>query len=183
MLPGRSILPDMEWPGNVERIMHLDPRYHAEFYCSSRMTLNVTRREMVIAGYSPSVRLFEAAACGAAIVSDNWPGLETFFTPGEEILLAASAEDVVRYLNGFDASELRRIGHAARERVLAVAHQRGSRTASLSSAVEMPPLQSSGADRVKSESPVCQPLKWFSHVLVCAEPYRQSWIPHLTKVH
>ena len=61
--------------------MHLNPRHHAELYSSSRLTLNVTRREMVIAGYSPSVRLFEAAACSATIVSDTWPGLETFFIP------------------------------------------------------------------------------------------------------
>ena len=125
----------LEWPGNVERMMHLDPRYHAEFYCGSRMTLNVTRREMVIAGYSPSVRLFEAAACATPIVSDNWPGLETFFTPGKEILLAASAEDAVRYINGFDSSELRRIGHAARERVLA-SHTSQVRAREFENAVE-----------------------------------------------
>jgi spore maturation protein CgeB len=73
---------------------------------------------MVIAGYSPSVRLFEAAACGAAIVSDNWPGLETFFTPGREILLPVDGQDVIGYL-GLDDSELGRIGDAARQRVLA----------------------------------------------------------------
>ena len=106
------------WPENVERIVHLNPRHHAEFYCSSRMTLNVTRREMVIAGYSPSVRLFEAAACATAMVSDNWPGLEMFFEPGREILVPAGSDDVVRYLSGYDSSELRRIGRAARERVL-----------------------------------------------------------------
>jgi spore maturation protein CgeB len=103
----------------VERIMHLNPRHHAVLYSSSRITLNVTRREMVLAGYSPSVRLFEAAACGAAIASDNWPGLETFFSPGREILLATGAEDIVRYVRDCDAAELRRIGRAARERVLA----------------------------------------------------------------
>ena len=106
------------WPRNVERIMHLNPRYHAEFYSSSRLTLNVTRREMVMAGYSPSVRLFEAAACSATIVSDMWPGLETFFVPGKEILMPTCADDVVRYINGHDDSELRRMGRAARERVL-----------------------------------------------------------------
>src|SRR4029077_19421437 len=105
------------WPKNVRRIVHLNPRWHARFYSSSRLTLNVTRREMVIAGYSPSVRLFEAAACGAAIVSDNWPGLETFFTPGREILLPVDGQDVIRYL-GLDDSELRRIGDAARQRAL-----------------------------------------------------------------
>lgn len=99
--------------------MHLNPRHHAVLYSSSRITLNVTRREMVLAGYSPSVRLFEAAACGAAIASDNWPGLETFLSPGREILLATGSDDVVRYLSDYDAAELRRIGRAARERVLA----------------------------------------------------------------
>ena len=107
------------WPGNVERIMHLDPRHHAGLYSSSRITLNVTRREMVLAGYSPSVRLFEAAACGATIASDNWPGLETFLLPGREILLAAGSDDVVRFLRDYDQDELRQIGRAARERVLA----------------------------------------------------------------
>ena len=106
------------WPQNVERIMHLNPRHHAELYSSSRLTLNVTRREMVIAGYSPSVRLFEAAACSATIVSDTWPGLETFFIPGREILAPTGADDVARYISGYDAPELRRMGRAARERVL-----------------------------------------------------------------
>lgn len=110
---------EIKWPKNVGRIVHLNPRWHARFYSSSRLTLNVTRRDMVIAGYSPSVRLFEAAACGAAMISDNWPGLEEFFTPGREILLPIDAEDVVRHLSLEDA-ELRAIGDAAQERVLAV---------------------------------------------------------------
>jgi spore maturation protein CgeB len=109
----------IEWPENVERIMHLNPRHHAQLYSSSRITLNVTRREMVLAGYSPSVRLFEAAACGAAIASDSWPGLETFLSPGHEILLATGSDDIIRYLKIYNDSELRRIGQAARERVLA----------------------------------------------------------------
>ena len=108
----------IRWPKNVRRIVHLNPRWHARFYSSSRLTLNVTRREMVIVGYSPSVRLFEAAACGVAIVSDNWPGLGTFFTPGREILLPVDGQDVVRYL-ALDDTELRRIGDAAQQRVLA----------------------------------------------------------------
>lgn len=108
---------DIRWPKNVRRIVHLNPRWHARFYSSSRLTLNVTRREMVIAGYSPSVRLFEAAACGAAIVSDNWPGLDTFFTAGREVLLPLDAQDVIHYLS-LEDSELRRIGDAAQQRVL-----------------------------------------------------------------
>ena len=106
------------WPGNVERIIHLNPRHHADLYCSSRLILNVTRRQMVMAGHSPSVRLFEAAACAATMISDHWAGLENFFIPGKEILLPQDADDVCRYLSESD-SELRRIGRAAQERVLA----------------------------------------------------------------
>lgn len=108
----------VEWPPNVRRIVHLSPRHHAAFYCSSRLTLNITRRQMVMAGYSPSVRLFEAASCGAAIVSDQWPGLEIFFVPGKEILTVTNREDVIRYLTQYERPELERIGRAARERVL-----------------------------------------------------------------
>jgi spore maturation protein CgeB len=109
---------NIHWAKNIRRIVHLNPRWHARFYSSSRLNLNVTRREMVMAGYSPSVRLFEAAACGAAIVSDNWPGLDSFFVPGREILLPVDADDVLSYLSLSD-SELRKIGDAAQERVLA----------------------------------------------------------------
>jgi spore maturation protein CgeB len=125
LLPRRSFIVagpqypgDLHWPPNVKRIKHLNPRWHAKFYSSSRFTLNVTRRDMVRAGYSPSVRLFEAAACGATIISDNWPGLDTFLAPNEEILLPTSAQDVVRYLSELSDSEVRRIGNRAQERAL-----------------------------------------------------------------
>jgi spore maturation protein CgeB len=108
----------VKWPTNVRRITHLNPRWHARFYSSSRLTLNVTRRDMVCAGYSPSVRLFEAAACAAPIVSDNWPGLDAFFTPGEEILLPTHSSDVVRIITEYSEQELREIGGRAQERVL-----------------------------------------------------------------
>ena len=108
-----------KWPRNVTHIVHLEPKFHPPFYCSSRFTLNLTRREMVEAGYSPSVRLFEAAGCGATIISDSWPGLETFFVPQEEILLPRSAEDIVRYLSEMDEQGAREIGRRARQRVLA----------------------------------------------------------------
>jgi spore maturation protein CgeB len=107
------------WPLNVRRITHLNPRWHARFYSSSRLTLNVTRRDMVCAGFSPSVRLFEAAACGAPIVSDNWPGLDSFFTPGEEILLPTSGDDVVHILTDCADCDLQSIGRRAQQRVLA----------------------------------------------------------------
>jgi spore maturation protein CgeB len=107
------------WPGNVRRIIHLEPKFHPPFYSSSRFTLNLTRKDMVEAGYSPSVRLFEAAGCGAAIISDTWPGLDTFFTPGREILQAQSAAEVCRLLEELSPEESRSIGHGAQARVLA----------------------------------------------------------------
>jgi spore maturation protein CgeB len=109
----------VKWPRNVRRINHLNPRWHAAFYSSSRLTLNVTRRDMVQAGWSPSVRLFEAAACGACIVSDSWPGIDTFFAPQQEILLPTGAEDVVHYITGLSDAEVRAIGDRAQQRVLA----------------------------------------------------------------
>jgi spore maturation protein CgeB len=110
---------EIRWPKNVRRVVHLNPRWHARFYSSTRFTLNMTRRDMVQAGYSPSVRLFEAAACAATIVSDNWPGLDTFFTPGEEILLPVASDHVVRLLRDISEEERQRIGNRAQARVLA----------------------------------------------------------------
>jgi spore maturation protein CgeB len=124
------------WPPNLQRIIHLNPRWHAHLYSSSRLTLNITRRDMVMAGYSPSVRLFEAAACGAAIASDNWPGLETFFEPGREILLPSGAEEITHYLRDLDERELRAIGLAAQARVMA-AHTSQRRAAEFEAEVEL----------------------------------------------
>jgi spore maturation protein CgeB len=109
---------ELIWPANVQRREHVAPFEHREFYASQRATLNITRRDMVEAGYSPSVRLFEAAACGVPIVSDTWPGIESFFVPGEEILLAESSEDVVRHLAELDDAQRAAIGGRARARVL-----------------------------------------------------------------
>lgn len=110
---------DIAWPANVQRIEHLPPAEHAAFYNAQRLTLNVTRADMVRAGWSPSVRLFEAAACGVPVVSDWWEGLATFFTPGTEILVARSAAEVVHHLGSVDEDWRAQLGAAARARVLA----------------------------------------------------------------
>ena len=119
LLAGSQYPSKLKWPTNVRRIKHLSPRWHPHFYSSSRLTLNLTRKEMVAAGFSPSVRLFEAAACGATIISDQWPGLDTFFQPGEEILLAQDSTQMLDFLNHADEAEIRRVGDRGRERVLA----------------------------------------------------------------
>ncbi len=118
-LVGGSAYPaDIEWPPNVRRVDHVPPSHHPSFFCSSRLTLNITRGDMAAMGWCPSGRLFEAAACGAPILSDEWPGLEEFFKPGDEILLATTAEDTIAAAD-LSEEELLRIGARARERTLA----------------------------------------------------------------
>ncbi|WP_149193228.1 CgeB family protein [Luteimonas suaedae] len=106
------------WPENVERIEHLGPAEHRAFYNRQRFTLNVTRADMVAAGWSPSVRLFEAAACATPIVSDRWPGIETLFEPGREILLADTPAQVLACLREMPHEERVAMGRRARSRVL-----------------------------------------------------------------
>jgi spore maturation protein CgeB len=106
------------WPNNVARITHLAPNLHRGFYNEQKFTLNLTRADMKRAGYSPSVRLFEAAACGTPIISDYWDGLETLLEPGKEILISHSGSDTVQYLLDVPAAERRQIGERARKRIL-----------------------------------------------------------------
>jgi spore maturation protein CgeB len=105
------------WSPNIYFVRHLPPAEHAAFFCSSRLTLNVTRRAMVERGWCPSGRLFEAAACGTPIVSDAWEGLDAFFRPNEEIIIAAASADVTTALE-IDEQELKKMARRARERVL-----------------------------------------------------------------
>ncbi|HSN89571.1 MAG TPA: glycosyltransferase [Thermoanaerobaculia bacterium] len=109
---------EIRWPRNVKRIEHLEPRKHRRFYNQQRFTLNVTRADMIAAGWSPSVRLFEAAACGTPIISDSWPGLESIFKIGEEILIARSSTQVLQFLQDIPEPERRALGQRARTRVL-----------------------------------------------------------------
>ena len=106
------------WPRNVERIEHLPPGQHSRFYTSQRFTLNVTRADMVRLGYSPSVRLFEAAAAGAPIISDYWSGIEELFELGTEILIARSTDQVIRYLREMDDDDRLAVAQRACARVL-----------------------------------------------------------------
>lgn len=111
--------PQIDWPDNVERIDHLPPAEHPRFYCAAAFTLNLTRPEMRAMGYSPSVRLFEAAACGVPVISDRWPGIASVFTPGIEIFLADTRDEVLSILERTDDRDRQATGEAARRRVLA----------------------------------------------------------------
>ncbi|HET6614088.1 MAG TPA: glycosyltransferase [Kofleriaceae bacterium] len=118
VVAGPQYPPDLRWPPNVDRIDHVAPSDHGAFFGAQRFTLNLTRRAMIDIGYSPSVRLFEAAACGSAIISDSWPGLEELFTPGKDILVARTAHDTARFLSDISDDDRRAIGDRARQRVL-----------------------------------------------------------------
>ncbi|WP_349356538.1 bifunctional glycosyltransferase/UDP-glucuronate decarboxylase [Sphingosinicella terrae] len=109
----------IDWPSNVERIDHVAPADHAAFYGASRFTLNVTRADMIAAGWSPSVRLFEAAACAIPVISDRWDGIGELLEPDREIILADTSEEVTSRLARTPDGEARSIGRAARARILA----------------------------------------------------------------
>jgi spore maturation protein CgeB len=116
---GGALYPDnFPWTDNIYFVRHVAPNRHPAFYSSSKLTLSVTRSAMVDTGYCPSGRLFEAAACETPVVSDEWEGLDEFFEPGREILIARTSDDVAA-LFALDPRELKGIGQAARERVLA----------------------------------------------------------------
>lgn len=108
---------DIDWPANVERLEHVPPAEHPAFYSASRFTLNVTRADMIAAGWSPSVRLFEAGACAAPLISDVWEGLETLFEPGREIVLAEAPDEVLAALAMPDAAR-DAMAEGARRRIL-----------------------------------------------------------------
>lgn len=118
VIAGAQYPQDFPWTGNIHFVKHLPPDQHPAFYSSSRLTLNVTRAAMAAMGWCPSGRLFEAAACGAPVLSDRWAGLDAFFTPGDEVLVARDTDEAVAALD-LDDAELRRIAGRARERTLA----------------------------------------------------------------
>jgi spore maturation protein CgeB len=118
VVAGPSYPSMIKWPFNVQRIEHLPPAEHRAFYNAQLFTLNITRAAMVRAGYSPSIRLFEAAACAMPIISDYWPGLDMLFTPGKEILVADTPEKVMYYLRELPEPERAALGRRAQARVL-----------------------------------------------------------------
>lgn len=117
LLCGSSYPYEIKWDSNVYMINHIAPPEHPAFYSSSLFTLNITRSTMAEYGYCPSGRLFEAAACGTPIISDYWEGLETFFLPGEEIIIANTTDDVLNSIN-MSIEQRSLISRAAKSKIL-----------------------------------------------------------------
>ncbi|ELR69128.1 hypothetical protein C900_05408 [Fulvivirga imtechensis AK7] len=120
----------MAWPANVERIDHLPPELHRKFYNEQIFTLNVTRQAMIRLGYSPSVRLFEAAACGVPIISDYWKGLTDLFEKDKEIFIARNNDEMMDILKYTTQEQRIQLGNAARQKVL-LAHTAAHRAREL----------------------------------------------------
>jgi spore maturation protein CgeB len=134
VLGGSQYPPNFPWTPNMFYMRHMPPPYHSAFYCSSIMTLNVTRGAMAQSGWCPSGRMFEAAACGTPILSDTWEGLDHFFEPGREILVATNTEDALAAIDLL-AEALSSVATAARERTLAE-HTAACRASELERAIE-----------------------------------------------
>jgi spore maturation protein CgeB len=117
LIGGAQYPQEFPWADNIWFAKHLPPEQHPAFFSSSRFTLNVTRAAMARMGWCPSGRLFEAAACGCPVISDDWEGLDAFFRPGEEIVIARDTDDVVRAMRMPDA-ERDALARRARERTL-----------------------------------------------------------------
>jgi spore maturation protein CgeB len=145
---------DFPWQPNIWYVQHVPPSAHAAFFSSSSLTLNVTRGAMARMGYCPSGRLFEAAACGVAIVSDEWAGLESFFRPGVEIIVAQNTRDVLAALQ-LGETEREHIARAGRQRVLE-SHTATHRAAELETIFEsvraMPALENSYHKQMVAEA-------------------------------
>ncbi|WMJ73375.1 glycosyltransferase [Cytophagaceae bacterium ABcell3] len=118
VVAGAQYPDNLRWPKNTEHIHHLPPADHSCFYNSQRFTMNITRADMIRAGYSPSVRLFEAAACGTPVISDDWDGLTTLFKEEESILIARKTSDTTSFLQEIPDSQRRSIGENARKVVM-----------------------------------------------------------------
>jgi spore maturation protein CgeB len=154
LIGGAQYPEDFPWTKNVYFVQHVAPADHAAFFCSSRLTLNVTRAAMAAMGWCPSGRLFEAAACGAVLLSDWWTGLDAFYAPESEILIA---DDTTAALVALELSDetLRRIGRAARERTLDE-HTCHHRARELCDLLESAPLAKPSSSLLERQQPISQ---------------------------
>jgi spore maturation protein CgeB len=143
LIGGAQYPADFPWTDNIRFVRHMPPAEHPAFFSSSRLTLSVTRKAMAENGHCPSGRLFEAAACGTPVLSDWFEGLDAFFVPGREILVARGTQDALDALD-LDDAQLARIAREARDRVLAE-HTSDHRAAELEGLLERSRTQARSA--------------------------------------
>jgi spore maturation protein CgeB len=141
-LAGSQYPADFPWAANIFYLSHMPPADHPAFFCSSGLTLNITRGPMARIGYCPSGRLFEATACATTVISDSWEGLDQFFAPGHEVLIARDTGDVLAALE-LSVGERQRIAAAGRARTLEC-HTAQARARELESLLEPSGLRQMG---------------------------------------
>ena len=131
-------------PANVRWIGHVSTGDHNRVNCAARMVLNLNRDSMASVGFSPPTRVFEAAGSGACLITDSWAGIDTFFQPGREILVANSAEEIVNLLRTTSPEDAENIGCAMRQRALRD-HTYAQRAAEVSELLAQAALQRTAA--------------------------------------
>jgi spore maturation protein CgeB len=109
---------DKPMSSNIRYIGHVFTRDHNALNCSPKAVLNISRDSMASYGFSPATRVFEAAGAGACIITDYWLGIDFFFEPGKEILVAGSGEEVKQILSSLTEEKAKQIGEAALKKVL-----------------------------------------------------------------
>lgn len=117
-LIGGSGWGDFNLPANVEYVGHVYTKDHNAFNCSPLAVLNISRDSMASYGFSPATRVFEAAGAAACLITDYWIGIEEFFEPDEEILVARNGDEVVEILSSLTPERAREIGEAAYQKVI-----------------------------------------------------------------
>ena len=110
---------DKPMPANVSYVGHVYTRDHNAFNCTPRAVLNISRESMARYGFSPATRVFEAAGAAACLITDYFEGIETFFEPEKELLVARSGEEVAEIVQTLTPQRAKAIGQAAHQRVLA----------------------------------------------------------------
>ncbi len=117
-LLGGSGWEDADVPDNVVKLGHVYTRDHNAFNCTPRAVVNIHRHSMDENGWSPATRVFEAMGAGACLISDPFLGVEEFFEPGREILLAERPDDVLEHVERLTGGRREEVGAAARARVV-----------------------------------------------------------------
>ena len=143
-LLGGSRWGDKPLPANVQYLGHVYTHDHNAFNCTPLAVLNVSRESMARYGFSPATRVFEAAGAGACLITDAWEGIETFLEPEREVLVAADGGEVAARLRDLAPETARRIGRAARRRLLAE-HTYAHRAAQVESVLGLRSLKGTGA--------------------------------------
>jgi spore maturation protein CgeB len=115
---GGSGWDDKPMPSNVRYLGHVYTAQHNAFNSTPLTVLNVSRESMARYGFSPATRVFEAAGATGCLITDAWEGIELFLEPGEEVLVAEDGAEVAEHVAATDSTRARRIGQAARRRVL-----------------------------------------------------------------